>query len=944
MILMEPPSRREAEVLELVGQHLSNAEIAERLFISVRTVESHVSSLLRKVGVEDRRALAACASQRARLVGVGSSEGSEATRAFLFTDVEGSTRRWQADPTAMARDLDAHNRTISAAVVLHGGRVFKETGDGLCAVFAGAGEATAAAVDAQRDLALPVRMGIHTGDALERDGDFFGETLSRCARLMEAGHGGQILLSGAAALVGLHALAPDTTLEDLGEHRLRDLNREEHIYQVLAPGLTAVFPPLRTLEVGRHNLPLQRSSFIGRAADVDGYVRAVRDGHLVTLTGVGGCGKTRLALEIGACLLSEFPQGVFFVDLAPVVDSALVGQCVASALGLQLVRTDADALAVYFASRRTLLVLDNCEHLLDACADMADVLLARCPDLHVLATSREALGLEGERVIRVPSLSQHEAVALFLDRALAVRHDFGAGEEPDAVTDICRRLDGIPLAIELAAARVTHLSASEIDVRLDDRFHLLTGGRRRVQRQQTLAATLDWSYDLLGEHERTLLPRLAVFRGSFDLAAAEEVCGNDALDGLASLVAKSLVTPSAHEGITRYRLLESVRLYAEERLVSAGEVERFRRAHRDRYLSWIESLPVQDLVFHGGGSNLEGDADNLAAALDWSRGEGRYDLCARIASRMIGHWSAQVRVDEMAAWWRELEAELPPADTEHRALAHAIGMRHGLFVGDLDQVERLSAETLEITPVPAWVAVLAWAMQLVHWVWVDVQRGEHAFTQGRRLARTAGLILDQGLWAPWYGLLLLRAQDRDEVLAVIDRWLADHDGSHPCLELIGMLAFFGQPDRAARLAKTHPRVTLARRRSEEFAKALIASAQGERGRAVGHVLGMTDLVREYALPHSEAACLIGFAKLAFDDRDYAAASRLLATAKASAPMPFRNTMDTVVYDRLVAGLRAELDSETVRHCRAQGATMTTADALDGEIRRYRAWPAPPPIS
>ena len=493
--------------------------------------------------------------------GGSAATASVETHSFLFTDIEGSTRRWQTDAEEMAAALASHDRILRVAVETHGGAVFKSMGDGICAVFPSAVEAVRAAVDAQSQLALPVRVAVHTGEARERDGDFFGVTLSHCARLLEAGYGGQVLLSASAVSVAGDEWGPDIALRDLGEHRLRDLSQPERVFQVVAPGLALEFPPLRSLEAVRNNLPVQRSSFVGR----DGELTAVRDrvlaGQLVTLTGIGGCGKTRLALEAGARLVEHFPQGVFFVDLAVLSDPDLLGQSVATGLGLHLLDTSVEGLVGYLAQRRVLVVLDNCEHLLDACAELVDALLARCPDLHVLATSRETLGLDGEQTFRVPSLDiDTDATSLFIDRARAVRPNLRTDPEAEsAVLEICRRLDGIPLAIELAAARTAHLAPAEILERLSDRFRLLTGGRRRVQRQQTLAAAIDWSHSLLSDGEKTLLRRLAVFRGSFSLRAAEGICDPDALELLGSLVAKSLVNLEDPDELTRYRLLETVR-------------------------------------------------------------------------------------------------------------------------------------------------------------------------------------------------------------------------------------------------------------------------------------------------------------------------------------------------------------------------------------------------
>ena len=353
----------------------------------------------------------------------GSAEApSYATYTFLFTDVEGSTRRWEADPAAMNVGLAAHDKTLTATVQAHRGTVFKRSGDGVHAVFSSATDAVRAAVVAQRQLVLPVRMGIHSGEAVEREGDYFGTTLNRCARLMDAGHGGQVLLSASTASLVADSRGPGIAFRDLGEHRLRDLSQPEHVFQVLAPDLAEDFPGLRSVDAVRHNLPVVRSSFIGRQLELEEVCERVRRVQFVTLTGIGGCGKTRLALEAAARLVEWFPQGVFLVSLAVLSDGELVGQALASALGLHLLDTDMGGLAGYLEERRLLIVLDNCEHLLDACADLVDGLLARCPDLHIMATSREALGLDGEYIFPVPSLDlETEAVRMFMDRANAAR-------------------------------------------------------------------------------------------------------------------------------------------------------------------------------------------------------------------------------------------------------------------------------------------------------------------------------------------------------------------------------------------------------------------------------------------------------------------------------------------------------------------------------------------
>ena len=426
-------------------------------------------------------------------------------------------------------------------------------------------------------------------------------------------------------------------------------------------------PPALPANIPPNNLPAERSSFIGREQETLSLRRLIAEHRLITLTGIGGSGKTRLALQVGALELAampgRFPDGVFFVDLAPVADPDLLAQILDAACGLTpgdsppgVSRSFVERLVSALSLRRALLLVDNCEHLLDAAADLADAVLAGCPHLVLLATSREALGVEGEQVVQVPSLAVPDesrpdavtdAMCLFADRAHAAQASFRLDAQTQtAVAEICRRLDGIPLAIEFAAARISHLSAAQVAERLGDRFRLLTGGRRRIARQQTLAAALDWSHDLLDAPEQALFRRLAVFAGGFSLAAAEGVCSDDAagqpevLDCLGSLVAKSLVTVAQGErGETRYRLLETVRLYALDKLDAVGETRGLRSRHRDHYSAWLEAMPLESLVFETAAIEaVGGEIDNLRAAADWCLADDRPDLLVRLVTRMAGVW------------------------------------------------------------------------------------------------------------------------------------------------------------------------------------------------------------------------------------------------------------------------------------------------------------------
>jgi hypothetical protein len=412
---------------------------------------------------------------------------------FLFTDIEGSTRRWEADSEAMRPALAAHDAVLQETIEAHGGSLFKHTGDGVCAAFESPRSAVDAAVTAQRKLQLPVRMGAATGEAEKRGDDYFGSALNRAARVMAAGHGGQILLDGATA-----GLIADVPLIDLGPRRLRDIALPVNVFQVCADGLRSEFPPLRTLDSTPGNLRTPTTSFIGRDAEIADLQRELKAHRLVTLTGPGGVGKTRLALEVASRSAHEFPDGVWVIELAPVGDPAAVPEAVAAVLGItqQPGMNLADSVAAAQDGRTRLLLLDNCEHLVDAAAEMIEKILQQSATMTILATSREGLRLPDEQLIPVPSLAVDSSAAmLFVERASAVGAAISSSDDSHAVAEICRRLDGIPLAIELAASRMQSMTATEVRDRLDDRFRLLTGARRGLERHQTLRHAVEWSYD-----------------------------------------------------------------------------------------------------------------------------------------------------------------------------------------------------------------------------------------------------------------------------------------------------------------------------------------------------------------------------------------------------------------------------------------------------------------
>lgn len=586
------------------------------------------------------------------VVNVRPAEMPSGTVTFLFTDIEGSTRRWESDPDAMRSALATHDAVLTAAIESHDGRLFKHTGDGVVAAFASAQKAVLAAVDAQLHLDLPVRMGLASGEAEAEGNDYFGPPLNRAARVMAAGHGGQILVSSSTA-----ELIEGIELIDLGLRRLRDLSEALQIYQVSAQGLGREFPPLKTVDTVPGNLPTPLTSFVGRDAQITELIALGGQHRLVTLTGVGGVGKTRLSIQVAAELTPQFADGVWLVELAPVGDPAAVPDTVATALAVTPLAgmTVIESLTLALAGRRLLLVFDNCEHVIDAAAELIEAILARTTTVSIITTSREPLGIGGEHTWPVPPLDVDDgvtspAVSLFVERALAVAPDFSLDGPAtvEAVTEICRRLDGIALAIELAAARMVSMSAEEVRDRLGDRFRLLSGGRRGIGRHQTLWQAVLWSYDLLADDERTVLGCCSVFADGFDLEAISKVYGSDdeylMLDLVESLVRKSLLLANRHGGRTRYRVLETIRQFGAERLATAGRVLEIRDRHARfygeqtmcRWESWDGPNQRAELDW------VDTEFANLRTAFRWADERGDLATATTIAAHVaIMIWPLQ---------------------------------------------------------------------------------------------------------------------------------------------------------------------------------------------------------------------------------------------------------------------------------------------------------------
>ncbi len=654
---------------------------------------------------------ARCHSERV----AASASSDRAT--FLFTDVEGATLLWEDHAPEMEGALARHDTLLRGAFADHGGRVFAADGDGFGAVFTGPQDAVDAAVAAQQalaaevwpgDLRLRARMGLETGAARERDGSYLGPVPNRAARIMAAAHGGQVLIGARTA-----ALLHGADLVDLGDHRLSDLPRAERLFQVVVDGAPAQFPAPRTRDAQRGNLPMPATSLIGREQILVDLMALVRAHRLVTLTGVGGVGKTRLSVEVGTALADEYPDGVWMVELAPLTDPTAVPDAIATTLGITptagtpLIQTLVDALS----GRRALLVMDNCEHVVGVVAHAVRELLARTTTLRVLATSREAIDVPGEQRRLVLPLTldggaSSPAVTLFVERARALqsRIDFADPDTAAAVVEICRSLDGLPLGIELAAARSISMSPIDIRDRLGDRFRLLTSSPRAPRRQQTLRDVVAWSYELLSDDERALLGATAAFAGGFDLAAITDVCGSDddlvVLDLIDSLVRKSLVVADNAAGTGRYLVLETIRQFVEDELTASGSMDTKRDRHAVRFASesvarwsrwngpeWADCVDW-----------LEVELANLRAAFRWSRGRGDFETATDIAAH-AALMGASIQLFETVGWAQELLEDATRADVRRLPRLYT-GAAWGCFTGRPAEavVAAQTAGTLELDP------------------------------------------------------------------------------------------------------------------------------------------------------------------------------------------------------------------------------------------------------
>jgi predicted ATPase/class 3 adenylate cyclase/Tfp pilus assembly protein PilF len=903
---------------------------------------------------------------------------AEGTRTFLFTDVEASTRLWEQRPAEMRIALKRHDLLLRAAIESHGGHVFKTMGDQFCAVFKAAADAVAAALAAQRAVQteawdgiepLRVRAVLHTGVAEERDGDYLGPTLNRTARLLEAGHGGQTLLSLVTQELARDYLPQGIGLRDMGEHRLKDLERPERVFQLLAEDLPADFPPLRTLSTLPNNLPHALTSFIGREREIAEVKQRLVHPHprsarvpgryptrLLTLTGVGGTGKTRLSLQVATEVMAEYADGVWLMELAPLADPALVPHAVATVLsvreepGQPLMQT----LVRHLKAKHLLLMLDNCEHLLAACAQLADTILKQCPDVTILASSREGLAIAGESLYRVPSLSlpepdhrspgdpdllpalaQSEAVQLFVDRAAAVRPGFALSRSNAlAVVEICCRLDGIPLALELAAARVRALSVEQIASGMGDLFRLLTGGSRTaLPRQQTLRAAIDWSYDLLSEPERMLLLRLSVFAGGWNLEAAEAVCSDggvgsdlseicnpgcplptawvpgaiirneELLDLLTSLVDKSLVQHEERKGEARYRLLETVRQYGRDRLVEGGEAGTVRRRH----LEWCRELAQRSDVLGPDQreclERLDSELDNIRTGLEMALASEPI-AALELAGGLGRFWSVR--------HWTEGRAFL------ERALLAASG-----------------------APDEARAEALAWAGRL-KWQQGDYEAAKAVLRSSlelyRRLGDLGGVAFSlNNLGNVAWGLGEYGAARalHTECLSIWREVAPDKSGTAVSLNNLGTDALAQQDYEAARAAFEES-LALSRQQGSQFEAAWaleglgnLACAEEQYGTAQAWFADSLAVAREIGDKGRVAGCLAGLAQVAAAAGDAERAARLFGAAEAlrqaiGAPI---HPAESALYEGSIEVIRSRLGRQAFEAAWAEGRAMPPEEAM-----------------
>jgi predicted ATPase/class 3 adenylate cyclase len=906
------------------------------------------------------------------------------TVTFLFTDIEGSTRMWERSPQAMQAALARHDEILRGATEQHGGYIFKTVGDAFCCAFPTAPDALEAALDGQwlllkerwgESIPLRVRMALHMGAAEERDGDYFGPPVNRVARLLSAGHGGQVLLSLPTQELVRDQLPVGTSLMDLGERHLKDLFRPERVFQLLATGLPSEFPPLRTLEAYRNNLPLQPTPLIGREKEVAEVcdLLGAEATRLLTLTGPGGIGKTRLALQAAADLLDEFPDGTYFVQLATLTEAELFISAVAETLGVREIGEQPldESLKDYLHERRLLLLLDNFEQVLGAAPTVTELLTA-APGLKVLATSRAPLGLYGEHELPVPPLTlpdlklqpplerltQYEAVGLFVERARAVKPDFKVtNESAPAVAEICVRLDGLPLAIELAAARIKMLPPKAMLQRLSSRLKLLTGGARDLpERQRTLRATIEWSFALLNEGEQVLFGRLAVFSGGRTLEAIEAICDAEGdlpmevFDGVSSLLDKSLLRQEeGPNGEPRFVMLETVHEFAREKLKESAEAEEINRAHAQYFLTLAEEANPE---LKGANQlewleRLEAEHDNMRAALTWALKRKEVEVALRLGGALWWFWSMRGYHSEGRRWLEEALAMDGRVSPEVRAMALAGVGELAFDQGDLDRAKEACQEGLELLEHEegreareAKLNLLVW-LGFVAWVREEYERAKQLFEEGLALSRERS-----DTW--WLATFLLyvaivphylgdyeRATELTEESMDLFREQGDKHSLAYCLNNLAMMVYSqGDLGRAAQL--TEEAVALFRELGARGDVALglynlgwIALLQDDLGRAADIYKESLTLAWDTGMNHIVQGDLEGFACLAAVRGETERAARLWGAVQAlheTKGIP-RDTDFLAEAGARISAVRSGMGEEAWEEAWRKGRAMTLDEAV-----------------
>ena len=841
---------------------------------------------------------------------------------MLFTDIEGSTKLLQRTGDRYAELLRTHRRLLREAFDRHQGIEIDSEGDAFFVAFTSADNAIAAAASAQEALSsydwpdgneIRVRMGLHTGSPRFVDGGYVGLDVHRAARVMAAGHGGQILLSHATK----RRIDTATRIVDLGEHRLKDLLQPEHLFQLVVDGLPAEFPALKTLGNRPTNLPVQPNEFIGREIEIHEITSRLRDdaGRLLTLTGPGGTGKTRLALQSGAEVLDDFRSGVFFVSLAPIRDPALVVPTIAQTLALREVSGEeiADTLRAYLSDKHMLLVLDNLEQVVEAGSSLAQLLEA-AREVKLLVTSRVRLRVALEQIYEVQALPSSEADELFVTRAQAAKPDLALTESTErAITNICVRLEGLPLALELAAARVTTLTPEGLLRRLDERLSLLTGGPMDVdERQRTLRNTIDWSYELLDEVRQGAFEALSVFVDGCRLDAVEAVCGAD-LDTLQTLLESSLLRQRVDpDGEPRFWMLETIREYAGERLQQRNEADSLRQAHAEYFGRVAEEvnglIRTPDVI--AAFNRLGQDRENFRAALEWFRDRNDDERLVGLASSLGHYWTMRGQVRDGRYW---LDAAIATGAGESYRVNEALRFAFWLawFDSDDTRAEELAraisanADAFGGTQDRAYAcAAFAQVAQLRD----EHERAQRLHEEGLRLSRQTGDRHRIVFASIWLGVAALRSGDHAASRAALEESLAI--GRE--LEL---------PDVVGKSLEALAETALHEGKTNE-AEALFREA--------------LPIARELGNREGVAICLSGFAAIAARRQEWARAARLAGAEEVTQAQveerrdPFRVAAGERFY---LAALRDREADEEISAALADGRRMTVEAAIEYALAR-----------